>query len=65
MPLAICSETIGVAQWYTYRPGFSALKVIDFSCPGATCSAAAPPPGPVVAWKSTEWIIALSAEFFR
>ena len=33
--------------------------------PDRPAVAAAPPPGPVAAWKSTEWIIALSAEFFR
>ena len=32
---------------------------------GGLGRAAAPPPGPVAAWKSTEWIIELSAEFLR
>ena len=57
MPLAIWLATMGVAQWYTNRPGFIALKVMDFSWPGGTCITAAPPPGPSTACRSTEWIM--------
>src|ERR1700736_2453782 len=56
----VLSDHRGRAMIDVY-PGTSALKLIDFSLPGSTCSTVAPPPGPVAAWKSTEWTIALSA----
>jgi hypothetical protein len=44
--------TGAVAQWYTYRPWFSALNVNCDSCPGAVKLDAAPPPGPVTPCRS-------------
>ncbi len=43
MPALMWCGTEAVAQWYTYRPAFSALNVMVFSCPGATCVSAPPP----------------------
>ena len=60
MPLATCMPTGAVAQWYTYRPALSALKVNWDSWPGAVNEEAAPPPGPVTACRSMLWGILLS-----
>ncbi len=65
MPLEMWWAIIGVAQWYTYRPGCSALKLKLLVSPGATWVTAAPPPGPVTAWKSTEWMLTLLSSFLR
>src|SRR5262245_40072160 len=65
MPLEMWLATIGVAQWYTYSPGLRALNRNDFASPGGVCVITAPPPGPVTACKSTEWIMRLSARFLK
>ena len=52
--------TEGVAQWYTYRPGLSALNVKVLVCPGATWVCSPPPKPPVTACRSMEWTVLLS-----
>ena len=53
-PAAEQGATMGVAQWYTNRPGLMAFAVNMVSLPGSVWVMTAPPPGPVTAWKSTE-----------
>jgi hypothetical protein len=65
MPLAMWCATIGVAQWYTYTPGLSALKLNVADSPGATWVTLAPPPGPVTACRSMLCVTPASAALRR
>src|SRR3972149_853345 len=48
-----------------YSPGEIALNLKSVSPPGTASLAALPPPGPVTAWKSTEWSCVLAAAFLK
>ena len=63
IPFPMCMPTGAVAQWYTYSPGFSVLKLKTEVWPGAVNDEAAPPPGPVTACKSILWGILESGLF--